>query len=342
MAVITIVGAGMMASALSLPACDNGHTVRLVGTPLDAEIIARIEKDHFHPTMKRYIPEQVEPYPIERLEEALEGAELVIGGVSSFGLDWFCDYALARIPETIPVLSVTKGMVDLPDGSLQPYPYYLAAREAPRRHSLNAIGGPCTSYELADRRNSTVAFCGEDEALLRKLQGWMQTDYYHVSVSTDVVGVECAVAMKNAYALGVTLAVGLQEAAEGADATQAYNPQAALFGQAVREMSRLLALTGGGAENVSWAAGDLYVTIFGGRTRRLGTLLGKGLTLDEALAELAGVTLESVVIARRTVAALERMAQNGKTQLADFPLLTHIGSLLNEGARVSIPWKQFR
>ena len=36
-------------------------------------------------------------------------------------------------------------------------------------------------------------------------------DYYHISLSTDVVGVECAVAMKNAYALGVSLAVGLAE-----------------------------------------------------------------------------------------------------------------------------------
>lgn len=342
MAVITIVGAGMMGSALSLPACDNGNTVRLVGSPLDTAIIERVGQDHFHPTLKRYLPESVVPYPVERMEEALEGADFVIGGVSSFGLDWFCDYALPRIPASMPVLSVTKGMVDLPDGSLQPYPYYLAAREAPRRHDLNAIGGPCTSYELADRRHSTVAFCGENPETLRKLQRWMQTDYYHISVSTDVTGVECAVAMKNAYALGVTLAVGLQERAEGADATPAYNPQAGLFGQAVREMSRLIALAGGGAENVSWAAGDLYVTIYGGRTRRLGVLLGKGLTIEEALRELSGVTLESVVIARRTVAALKRMAKAGRADTEDFPLLMHIGQLLNENARVAIPWERFR
>ena len=39
MSIITIVGAGMMGSAMSFPARDNGHEVRLVGTPLDREII---------------------------------------------------------------------------------------------------------------------------------------------------------------------------------------------------------------------------------------------------------------------------------------------------------------
>ena len=36
------------------------------------------------------------------------------------------------------------------------------------------------------------------------MRGLFQRDYYHISLSTDVTGVECAVALKNAYALGVT------------------------------------------------------------------------------------------------------------------------------------------
>ena len=39
MSIITIIGAGMMGSALAFPARENGHTVRLTGTPLDREII---------------------------------------------------------------------------------------------------------------------------------------------------------------------------------------------------------------------------------------------------------------------------------------------------------------
>ena len=43
MAVITVVGAGMMGSAITFPAAHNGNTVRLVGTPLDERIIAHGE-----------------------------------------------------------------------------------------------------------------------------------------------------------------------------------------------------------------------------------------------------------------------------------------------------------
>ena len=39
MSVITIVGSGMMGSAIGIPAACNGHEVRMVGTPLDREII---------------------------------------------------------------------------------------------------------------------------------------------------------------------------------------------------------------------------------------------------------------------------------------------------------------
>ena len=37
MALITIVGSGMMGSALAFPARENGNEVRLVGTHLDRE-----------------------------------------------------------------------------------------------------------------------------------------------------------------------------------------------------------------------------------------------------------------------------------------------------------------
>ena len=48
MSLITIIGAGQMASALTYPLTDNGHTVRLVGTPLDDAIIDGLKKDLKH------------------------------------------------------------------------------------------------------------------------------------------------------------------------------------------------------------------------------------------------------------------------------------------------------
>jgi len=341
MSIITIIGAGMMGSATSFPARENGHEVRLVGTPLDREIIDSLTATGWHPTLKRKLPEGVKYYQIERVGEALKGADALIGGVSSFGVDWFSETILPIVPDSLPVLSVTKGMVNEPDGSLVPYPTLYARKFPGRARSLAAVGGPCTSYELVDRDPTEVCFCGSDMATLHRLKEMLETSFYHISLSTDVTGVECAVAMKNAYALGVALAVGLSERAEGEGGKQHYNSQAALFSQGVREMRKLLKLAGGGDDNIVWGAGDLYVTVFGGRSRKVGTLLGRGLPFDEAMKELGGVTLESVVIARRTAEAVRALIGRGKAQASDFPLLLHIDDIISRGAQVNIPWVNF-
>lgn len=339
---ITIIGAGMMGSALSFPARDNGHEVRLVGTHLDDEIINCVRENGFHPTLKRQLPEGVKAFQIEEVKKAIEGSDLIIGGVSSFGVEWFTEEILPLIPDTIPVLSVTKGLQEGPDGSLLTFPHVMKSKlPIGSNLSLNAIGGPCTSYELADRRNSAVAFCGEDPAILVELKNLLQTSYYHISISTDIIGVECAVALKNAYALGVSLAVGMIEKEEGIGCQQAYNPQAALFGQSIREMVRIIEMVGGKSDNIAYGAGDLYVTIFGGRTRKLGTLLGRGLSFDEAIAELEGITLESVVITKRIARVMHKWQDAGLIKMGDFPLLTHIYDIIENGALVKIPWKDF-
>jgi glycerol-3-phosphate dehydrogenase (NAD(P)+) len=132
-----------------------------------------------------------------------------------------------------------------------------------------------------------VAFCGKDLTVLRTIKEAMATDYYHISLSTDIVGVESAVALKNGYALGIALTIGLNQKAFGLDSELHFNSQAAVFGQSVREMQKLLALQGAPSlDNLVVGAGDLYVTVYGGRTRLVGILLGRGLSIDEARAEL--------------------------------------------------------
>lgn len=341
MSIVTIVGAGMMGSAMSWPARDNGHEVRLVGTHLDRAIIDSAVATGWHPTLKRKLPAGIKYYQIEQAGEALRGADIMICGVSSFGVDWFSGDVVPILPDNLPVLAVTKGMVNEEDGSLTPYPVYYARKYPGRALNLNAVGGPCTSYELADRDQTEVCFCGGDMRTLRRLKAMLETSYYHISLSTDVTGVECAVAMKNAYALGVSLAIGLSQRVEGTEGKEHYNSQAALFGQSVREMRRLLKLVGGCDDNIVYGAGDLYVTVFGGRTRKIGILLGRGLSFEEAMAELEGVTLESVVIAKRTAAAIRALIERGKAQAGDFPLLLHIDDILCRGAEADIPWERF-
>ena len=82
MALITVVGSGMMGTAIMYPAAANGNRVRLVGTPLDREIIEHARATNEHKTLKRRLPDGFEFYQIEELESALEGAELLLCGVS--------------------------------------------------------------------------------------------------------------------------------------------------------------------------------------------------------------------------------------------------------------------
>ena len=343
MAIVTIVGAGMMGSALAFPARENGHTVRIVGTHLDREIINQSLKTNKHPKFNVPFPKGIEFFQIEDLERALIDTDVVIGGVSSFGVEWFADKVLPVIPDHAVVLTVTKGLMDTADGKLLTYPdlWKNKLKSINKVLSLNAIGGPCTSYELIAHDQTEVTFCGDDIKVLKYLKEVMQTDYYHVSITTDVVGIESAVALKNGYALGIALTIGLNQKNFKED-TLHFNSQAAVFGQAAKAMYKLLQFKNAfSLNNLCVGIGDLYVTVYGGRTRLVGILLGKGLDVDQAKAELQGVTLESLVVATRVAKAIKINIEKGTVKREEFPLLLHIDEILTEKKEVNIPWELF-
>jgi glycerol-3-phosphate dehydrogenase (NAD(P)+) len=325
-----------MGSAMSVPARANGHTVRLVGTMLDVEIIKHAKETGYHTGLKRTLPDGIEYFQLEEIDTALMDVDLIISGVSSFGVDWFASEIIARLPKNIPVLSITKGMLNQPDGTLISFPKYYS-NLFPDMDFL-AVGGPCTSYELADLDNTCVGFCGNNPVTLKFCKDLLATSYYHINLTTDIEGFEFAVALKNAYAMAVTLALGLS--LKDGEVLH-YNSQAALFGQSIREMRKLLSLYGYDADNLDYGAGDLYVTVFGGRTRKIGTLLGMGHNLEYALNELSGITLESVVIAERTSKAVLTSIDSGKAKREDYPLLLHIYDIIANDAPVDIPWSEF-
>jgi glycerol-3-phosphate dehydrogenase (NAD(P)+) len=343
MSIVTIVGSGMMGSALAFPARENGHEVRLVGTPLDVEIIQACQATNQHPKFDRPFPAGVKYYQFEDVDQALCGADLAICGVSSFGVEWFAEQVLPRLPDGVPVLSVTKGLQDLPDGRLLCYPELWQRKldSLGKRNELNAIGGPCTSYELVAHDQTLVAFCGKSLETLARLKQIMSTDYYHVMTTTDVIGVESAVALKNGYALGIALTIGENFRKAGNEQEIHYNSQAAVFLQATREMDKLVKMQGGTPDSFYVGIGDLYVTVYGGRTRKVGILLGEGLSIDEALVRLQGVTLESLVVAGRVARALKAKAAQGLVNLDDYPLLMHVDEIVTDRCPVNIPWDRF-
>ena len=338
---ITIIGAGMMGSALAFPARENGNAVRLVGTPLDKEIIDSCRLTGKHPKFNVPFPEGVEYYQFEEWKDAIKGCDFIIGGVSSFGVDWFLENVLSELDPSVPVLSVTKGLINLEDGSLISYPEYwkrsLAAKGIDRQ--ICAIGGPCTSYELVAHDQTEVAFCGKQPEVLRMMKAAMSTGYYHISLTDDVEGLESAVALKNGYALAVAMTIGLVNRTMN-DGLH-YNSQAGAFYQAVKEMRYLLELQGASRDCENIGIGDLYVTVYGGRTRKIGILLGEGKTYDEALEILSGVTLESLVVSRRVFAAISKRAEKGEVDLARYPMLCHVADVLDRSKDAQLPWDSF-
>ena len=341
--IITIIGSGMMGSALAFPARENGNEVRLVGTPLDKDIITECIKTGKHPKFDRAFPDGVKYYYFEQVEQALVGTDFIIGGVSSFGVDWFLNEVLMKVNPSIPVISVTKGLINLEDGTLISYPDYWqnALKEKGIERVICAIGGPCTSYELVYHDQTEVAFCGTDVDTLKMIKSAMATDYYHISLTKDVIGLESAVALKNGYALAVAMTIGLCERENGVDAGLHYNSQAGAFYQATKEMRKLLRLQGATEDCENIGIGDLYVTIYGGRTRKIGILLGRGLSYEQALNELQGVTLESLVVAKRVSDALKVKSQKGLIDLKDFPMLLHASDVIENGKNAELPWEEF-
>jgi glycerol-3-phosphate dehydrogenase (NAD(P)+) len=342
MATVTIVGAGFMGSAMAWPLADNGHAVRLVGTPLDAEIIRQCRTEGRHPRLRRPLPAGVRPCVAEELAEAVAGAEIVVSGVNSRGVRWLGRALAPHLRPAQLVLAITKGLEIGPDGEVVILPDVLAA-ELPdgvrERLGLAAVGGPCIAGELAGRRETHVIFGARDVAVAERLAAACRTPYYHVGTTPDLVGLEVCAALKNAYAVAVGVAGGLLERRGGPDAAGAelHNLGAAIFGRACAEMDRLLRALGGTAAFAAGlaGAGDLYVTCQGGRTVRLGRLLALGHTPEEARAALAGETLEGLEIVGVMARALPALAERGRLGPEELPLLRGLIGLIVEGRSVA-------
>ena len=94
---IIILGAGMMGSALAFPAAENGNEVHIVGTCLDDAIIDGYIATRKHEKFCRPFPENVQFHYFKDWKKVAEGADFMIGGVSSFGVDWFLEEILMQL-----------------------------------------------------------------------------------------------------------------------------------------------------------------------------------------------------------------------------------------------------
>ncbi|HRW47260.1 MAG TPA: glycerol-3-phosphate dehydrogenase [Caldilinea sp.] len=347
MANIVILGAGMMGSAFSTPFADNGHHVRLVGTHLDGDIVEEIHETHVHPKLRAHLHPSVAPFTYDRLGEAIRDADLVVVGVNSNGIDWAGEQLAGVLPDDVPLLFLTKGMAGRSDG-IDLLPWVLRAHlPAGRRDrvKLAAIGGPSIAGELVVRHHTCVVVTGEDAMLLDRLAGMLRTPYYHVWPSTDMIGVETCVAMKNIYALAVGLANGmLEKAGKPENDAVMWNLAAALFAQGLWETAYVVEYMGGDRRSVISlpGAGDMYVTSMGGRNGRMGRYLGMGIPFSEAKAAyMPDDTIEGAQLLQAIGPTVERFVAARGFDGAAIPLLRAMIDIVCHDAPPAIPWDDF-
>lgn len=348
MATVAILGAGIMATALTFPLTDNGHEVRLVGTHLDRDIIESIQQSGLHPDLDLTVADGVTAYQLEDAAAAFQGVDVAMSGVNSFGVHWAGEQLAGLIEPGMKVLSITKGMETDDEGNLTILPEVLKSKMAPELVSQvtwSAIVGPSIAGELAVRHDTAVVFCGEDQASLDELAQMFRTDYYHVWTSTDFIGHEVGAAMKNIYAFAAGFAQGLiDKNGEQGQRYGRFNYGAALFAEGQTEMEQFMELLGGDpctARGLG-GVGDMFVTSMGGRNVRAGAYVGAGVPFSEVRDQhMKGVTLEGVAAIRKVGSALAPLTDRGVIRSEDFPLLRHLYAIIAEDAPLEIPWDSF-
>lgn len=348
MKTVTILGAGVMGSAMTLPFADRGFAVRLVGTHLDGEIIESVKASRLHPKLNVTLPAQVKSYTYDQFAQAVgSDTDLILLGVSSAGVNWAIERLTETLRKSVPVLMITKGMHPQ-SASLATLPD-VVAKSLKQKLGFDvpvaAIGGPCIAGELAVRRLTGTVIVSHDKALAAQLCAALETDYYHPRPSTDMVGVETCAAFKNFFAIAVGWAHGaMARMAPAENKAQNNNAASVIFDQSVREMIALTRALGGSAESV-WGmpgVGDLYVTCQAGRNSRLGNNLGRGLSYSEARnGPMKGDTIEGADLGVATAHSLRAMMAGGVLDEAAMPLANALLKTLLSDAPLEIPWRVF-
>ena len=149
--------------------------------------------------------------------------------------------------------------------------------------NISAAGGPCLAKNLANKAHTSVVFANNDVKIAKKIAKLVSTNYYHVSTSNDVIGVETCAAIKNIFSMAVGASQGLCDSTKSKEKNY-LNTAAALIQESIYEMITFVEKLKGKKETVIGLAGigDLYVSSDGGRNSKMGEYLGQGMKFKEA------------------------------------------------------------
>ncbi len=270
-----VVGAGSWGTAFACLLRDNGHEVTLAAR--DRDQVEAIVTSGRNP---RYAQEaDLAGIGAVTLAGAhVEETDLVVVAVPSrvFG------EVVGALPGTAPILSLTKGLDPATGERLS---------TLVRARQVAVLSGPNIADEIVRGLPAAAVIASDDLELAVRLQLAVHSTVFRVYVNDDVVGVELCAAAKNVIAL----------AAGGADGLGlGDNGKAALVARGLAEMRRLAEVSGARPDTFAGLAGmgDLIVTCWAptGRNRRAGELIARGVSPEEAQAQI-GMVVEGLTTA---------------------------------------------
>ncbi len=261
---ILIIGAGSMGSAFSFPCVDNKHDVTLIGSPLENNQIESLKKNSFHKYLNCKLSDKIKFVKADNInQEIRNNYDLVVVGVNSKGVNWISN-ELNLINSKTPTLLLTKGL-SVKNDKLE------ILTNLFKNNNITAVAGPCLAKDLSKRNKTGVVFTNKNISSAEDIGKLVKTNYYFMDYSDDIIGVEMCAAIKNLYSMVIGSSKDL-------------NTAAILMQKSVLEMGKFIKLFGGSEQTVYGLAGlgDLYVSIAGGRNRKMGQYLGEGHTYTQA------------------------------------------------------------
>lgn len=267
-----VIGGGAWGTAIADRLARNGHDTLLWARETD--VVEAINTTHEN---TRFLAGAELGHTLQAIGDmraALHGADVVIYAAPSHVLRGVVAAGRAMIGPNAVLAVATKGI----ERESLMLMTELVEHEAPG-YPVVALSGPSFAAEVAAGQPTAIVSASTNLDAARRVQRALSSPAFRVYSTDDVIGVELGGALKNvmAVATGILDGLGL-----------GYNPRAALITRGLAEMTRLGVALGARAETFAGLAGlgDLVLTCTGAlsRNRAVGVAIGKGQTLDEALA----------------------------------------------------------
>lgn len=277
---IAVLGGGSFGTAMANLSSRNGCEVTL--WVRDKRSVKSMQKTHIN---KKYLPDHKLDERLQfthDLQAAVKGKDLIFVAVPSSAFRETLQ-KIAPFISAQAIVSLTKGMEKDTFALMSD----VIADELPNV-AFGVMSGPNLAKEIMNNMPSATVIASQSAALRLAVQTALHSAFFRVFASDDLIGVELGGALKNIYAI----AMGMAAAYDIGE-----NTKAMILTRALAEMSRFGVQAG--ANPLTFlglsGVGDLYATCSStlSRNYQIGNMLGRGMSLDQAIKKL-GQTAEGI------------------------------------------------